>query len=519
MGYCSMCGKQINAAAGFCSDCKAKLAKKEDYMDNLLKSMSQSDASPLYDMVKKKEKKDEIVIEESDDVNPQDIFSSGTQSEETLTQNIIDSDISEQESVEGENMADNKDINDSIDFESDNEQIFDEGAAFDELFAKSDDKVDYHEIKDINTDNDDELDFSLDDLMLDDAGNDAPTDENFNDDRQSISSGNEEVLVDNDILSMDNLDESGGSMGDVFSDALSALSSEQDAEETNEDVSLLLDNSKKTRKKKKSEKKGVLSNLFSNVVDEKEISKAKEEKKAEEQAEKKKEQDEEKKKEQEEQKVKAKAEAKEAKSKGKETKAQQKLEKKQAKKEEKELRELEEEAEIEGRINKIGASVVFIVLLLITLFVVVGTKLFSYSNSISNAESYLKKGLYVESYNELLGVDIKEKDKIIYQKVITVMYVYKQLEAYDVYYKESRYPDALDSLLKGIREYEKYMPDAIELDVSANLDSVKNQIVNELVTEYGITEDMAKEINQITDRNEYSQRVYDLAQNLASNNY
>ena len=97
------------------------------------------------------------------------------------------------------------------------------------------------------------------------------------------------------------------------------------------------------------------------------------------------------------------------------------------------------------------------------------------------------------------------------------MYVYKQLEAYDVYYKESKYPEALDSLLKGIREYEKHIPDAMELDITSDLDSVKSQIVTELEAEFGITEDMAKEINQITDSTEYSRRVYDLAQYLIEN--
>ena len=143
--------------------------------------------------------------------------------------------------------------------------------------------------------------------------------------------------------------------------------------------------------------------------------------------------------------------------------------------------------------------------------------MFSYSNSIKNAQSYFDKGDYSRSYNELLGVDIKESDQLLYQKVVTVMHVYKQLEAYDAYYKESKYPEALDALLKGIREYEKYMPDAVELDVTSNLESIKAQIVTEMETEFGITEDMAKEINQITDCAEYSRRVYDLAQNVAGN--
>ena len=74
-------------------------------------------------------------------------------------------------------------------------------------------------------------------------------------------------------------------------------------------------------------------------------------------------------------------------------------------------------------------------------------------------------------------------------------------------------------MLKGIREYEKYIPTAIELDVSSDLYTIRRQIVTELEAEYGITEDMASEINQITDSHEYRNSVFDLAQDLASYYY
>ena len=43
--------------------------------------------------------------------------------------------------------------------------------------------------------------------------------------------------------------------------------------------------------------------------------------------------------------------------------------------------------------------------------------------------------------------------------------------------------------------------------------------MNELSVEYGITEELAREINQITDSEEYSMRVYELAKELASDYY
>jgi len=99
------------------------------------------------------------------------------------------------------------------------------------------------------------------------------------------------------------------------------------------------------------------------------------------------------------------------------------------------------------------------------------------------------------------------------------MHVYKQLDAYEMYYKEQRYPQALDALLKGVREYEKNIAKATELDITSNMDEIKNQIIHELSVEYGITEDIAREVNQITDSKAYSMRVYELAKELSSDYY
>lgn len=310
--------------------------------------------------------------------------------------------------------------------------------------------------------------------------------------------------------------------GNVFADPLSVLSDDSDNEDVGvDDVPVILENVKeKSKKKKKKSGKGIgIGKFFSNIVDEKELQKAEKEKKDAELAEKKKADDEEKKQKLAEEKASKKEEQKLAKAQLKESKKQEKEAKKRAKKEAKELRKLEEETEIEGRINKVGAAIVFAVIGCMAILLYVGTRKFSYSSSVSNASSYFENGRYQEAYNELAGADLKEEDMPLYNKVVTIMYVYKQLDAYDAYYKAARYPQALDSLLKGIREYEKYMPDAIEFDITDNFDSIKNQIIGELSAEYAITEDMAREINSLTDSAEYSKRVYELAQNLSSNYY
>lgn len=312
----------------------------------------------------------------------------------------------------------------------------------------------------------------------------------------------------------------------VFADPLSVLNDddENDGRESEESVSVddidnILDDIKKDSKKKKKKKGKGFKKLFANIVDEKEIEKANKEKLEAEEAEKNKAAEAERKKLEAEEKAKLKEEKKAEKAAAKEAAKQAKEAKKIAKKEAKELRALEEESEIEGRINKAGAAIVFVILACLGVFVFVGTNMFSYNRGVAAAQSYFEKGQYEEAYNELSGLNLKEEDKVLYDKVATIMHVYQQLDAYDTYCKAERYPQALDALLKGIREYEKYMPQAIELDVTDSMETIKSQMVSELSREYGITEEMAREINQITDSSEYSLRVYELAKNIANNYY
>ena len=131
----------------------------------------------------------------------------------------------------------------------------------------------------------------------------------------------------------------------------------------------------------------------------------------------------------------------------KEEKARKKAEKKAQKEQQKELIDEDEE---EGRINRAGAVIVFVFLGMVATFIIVGTNVFSYKNSISRAKNYFKEDQYSQAYGELNGLHIKKKDEKLYEQVRTVMYVDKELNSYRNYTNIRMYPEALDSLLKGL---------------------------------------------------------------------
>lgn len=201
---------------------------------------------------------------------------------------------------------------------------------------------------------------------------------------------------------------------------------------------------------------------------------------------------------------------------------QVKLEKQRVVKEakaEKKARKLEEAKllleEMEGtRINRAGASIVFLFFAMIAVVIVAGTSIFSYAFSIRNAEYEFDRDEYTLAYNEIYGLDIKDEDIVLYDRIMTVMYVQKQLNSYYNYYGMNDKPRALDSLLKGLQRYEKYIELAVKLDVDSDLDTVRKKILAEINASFLLTEQEAMEIIQSDSQVEYSKKVYDAVEGL-----
>lgn len=185
--------------------------------------------------------------------------------------------------------------------------------------------------------------------------------------------------------------------------------------------------------------------------------------------------------------------------------------KKDKKKNKEIIQVIDEIDEDEGRINRLGAAIVFVFFGLLTLLIIVGTNAVSYTLRIENATEYFGNQKYTQAYNEVYGMEIKDADIEIYDKIMTVMYVNKQLNSYNSYYALEQYPQALDSLLKGLKRYDKYIELATILEISTDMDYVRGQILAELKSKFSLSEKSAIKINNIDNMKKYSLKVYDIA--------
>lgn len=339
-------------------------------------------------------------------------------------------------------------------------------------------------------------------------------------DFDAVASGEEEEAepqADNaeDIFSLDAMLNDMGEPGDLTEaeasqEEMPELSLDMDLEDTDLDNSLSDLKEEKEPARKSKEKVSIFQKVFGNVHDDKAKKKQEAAIKKQEEKEKKKKPKKTKEELEEEKKLKA-QERKEKQEETKKIKEAKKKEKEELKRKKKEEQAQEEEVD-EGRINRVGATIVFVFFGLVAAGIIFGGKGFSYSKSIAKATEYFGIQRYNEAYDEVRGVTIKEDDQEIYDKIVTVMYVNKQLNSYNNYYSLKMYPEALDSLLKGLKRYEEYISYAGELGIKSDMDYVKGQILGELGEMYQISEDEAYQMIGAGDQEEYSRLVIEKAE-------
>ena len=189
---------------------------------------------------------------------------------------------------------------------------------------------------------------------------------------------------------------------------------------------------------------------------------------------------------------------------------------KKAAKKEAELKRLRAEAleQPEGKINKAGAIIIILFFIVAAAVVIVGTNIFSYDISIADATYKFGNHKYTEAYEGIRGLKIKEKDMEIHDKIYTVMFVNKQLNSYNNFFAMGDYASALDSLIKGLSRYDKYIALARQLGIHTDLDYVRKQIMAELQSVYGVPEREALELMDMTDKQDYSERIYSIVSKL-----
>lgn len=307
-----------------------------------------------------------------------------------------------------------------------------------------------------------------------------------------------------DLFSLLDLEDNGGSTETVPMESEKSASPQtetQDAEEM--DTAALLDDLEELPEKKTKPKKSFLTILFGEPDEDDELSPeeleaielakaAKKEKKAAA------------KKEKEEKKAAAKAE-KDAKA-GEKKKSQEEKKRVRAVKKAERKQEEAKNAEPEKPLNRPAVLFIFTLFLGGTFLFYLATNNFNYTVAIQKATDYFDNQKYHSAYDEIKGVEVKEKDQELKDRIYTVMYVERLYESYQNNLELGRQKKALDSLLRGVDKYYEYYEEAQQLGIVSDLDYSFAQIQNALQDNYGITVEQAVAMNQM-ESYEYVQAI------------
>lgn len=173
--------------------------------------------------------------------------------------------------------------------------------------------------------------------------------------------------------------------------------------------------------------------------------------------------------------------------------------KKRIRAEKKAKRKAEEQAnaEPEKELNKPAVAFIFSLFLGGTALFYLASNNFNYVQAIEKATKYFANQRYRNAYDEIVGVEVKQKDEELKDRIYTVMYVERLFEAYQNNLELKREEKALDSLLRGVDKYYEHYEEAEELGITSDLDYSFEQVKLALQERYGISVEEALEINRL----------------------
>ncbi|MBQ9610269.1 MAG: hypothetical protein IJV15_12595 [Lachnospiraceae bacterium] len=151
----------------------------------------------------------------------------------------------------------------------------------------------------------------------------------------------------------------------------------------------------------------------------------------------------------------------------------------------------EDEAAGNKPVSKPVTAIIFAVFAIGAVLVVLGTNSFNYRQVIRKAADYFERQRYRLAYDQVAGVDVKEKDQELKDRIYTVMYVERLYESYENNMKLNRPDKALDSLIRGLEKYDEHYDEAVELEIVDDINLCKSNIVEALRGTFGLSEDDA----------------------------
>ena len=167
------------------------------------------------------------------------------------------------------------------------------------------------------------------------------------------------------------------------------------------------------------------------------------------------------------------------------------------------------EPDLTPPLPKVPVILIFVMVFSFLILVVLATNLVGYSSSFSNAEDAYAKGDYEQAFQDVAGLEVKEKDQDTYRKYRILAYTTGQYRAYQNLVNQKIYDMALDSLISTIGRCEEYSSDAKELGCEGEISDIQAK-AEEALEAFKIDTEKALEVYDMKDRTAYSKEIYQI---------
>lgn len=147
---------------------------------------------------------------------------------------------------------------------------------------------------------------------------------------------------------------------------------------------------------------------------------------------------------------------------------------------------------------------IWVVALSIFALIWVGGSLLSKNNAVLEAQRSFDHGNYVDSYEKLAGMKIGASDQELYERASVLASVQTELDAYYSMMEVRKFDLALDCLVRALGRSDLNMAKAEEWTVTIQMDTLVTEITKQLKDQFDVTPERAKELYEISDRDEYS---------------
>lgn len=170
------------------------------------------------------------------------------------------------------------------------------------------------------------------------------------------------------------------------------------------------------------------------------------------------------------------------------------------------VKEKEKPSKPIGKMNLILVTLFSLTIMAVVLLLTTALTNFAIRNDAKNA---FESGDYEEAYQLLYGRKLDEEQEQIFKRVELVLQIERKLDNYNYYKEAGDAARALDALLQAADRYSE-VRGADTYGAGEELLRLYQVILEHLNLDYGVSEEMAFEINACEENKDYSKRIYDI---------